>query len=218
MQLKIDLDTLSTGDILLFKGSAWYDKLIEKLGRSQYSHVAMVLKDPIYINPEFIGIYVIESGFEYVADEENHEFKIGVQIHKLSTLLQINKYDTLVRKANITLDIKELENIIKNVHKEVHGIPYDMHLIDWVRALEFVDIEDLEKTQKWCCIRNKHEMQKTNTFWCSAFVTYLYYKMGLLEKDTFVPWTLISPREFSSHNLSSLKFVNCNLEPEIKIN
>ena len=68
---------------------------------------------------------------------------------------------------------------------------------------------------------NVGNTHKTNTFWCSALVSYLYYKLGLIRE---VPWTIISPKELGTESENtkkskdSIEFINCIVDKEIKIN
>ena len=55
---------------------------------------------------------------------------------------------------------------LDRVHMEVHNRPYDTNIIDWLKAASGVNIGD-EK--------------KTNTFWCSALIAYIYEEMGFIK-------------------------------------
>ena len=62
------LDSCQTGDILLYSTSLWYSKIIEKCTGSKYSHISIILRDPVYIDPKLKGLYILESGFEKTPD------------------------------------------------------------------------------------------------------------------------------------------------------
>ena len=79
-----------TGDIILLSYDVWYSRLIEYFGYSKYSHVAMILKDPIFIDSKLKGYYVIESGYEDVVDITDGKIKYGVQV---------NKYEDFIKKT-----------------------------------------------------------------------------------------------------------------------
>lgn len=191
-----------TGDILLFKSDCWYSQLIEYFGYSDYSHVAMILKDPTYINPEFKGLYIIESGYETFCDAEDNKHKFGVQINKLETVLEKDNniyYRKLILKdENIR---KSFDHILKNAHDHVHNKPYDVNVYDWLNAKLCLDEHSYEKRE------NDDNARRTDRYWCSALVAYLYSKMGLLDD---APWSLVAPKEFSEENMGLLKF-NCEL-------
>ena len=79
------MDDLQTGDILLFTGhkTSWlkyFSYMIEYATHSNFSHVAMVLRDPTYISPNLKGLYVWESGWEGKPDPQDGEIKLGVQL------------------------------------------------------------------------------------------------------------------------------------------
>ena len=190
-------DDFETGDIILYHSTCWYSKLIEFFTGSQYSHCSMILKDPIYINPKLHGLYVIESATEEVCvDSESNKNVFGVQIIPLEKVLQEysikNNGNLYWRKLDCVRDV-EFTQRIKEVHHLVHHKPYDLNPIDWVKGLFNIEIG---------------EVQKKNTFWCSALLGYIYSYLGLLP-DT-LPWSLISPSEFSSES-KVLKFQNCIL-------
>ena len=69
---------------------------------------------------------------------------------------------------------------IDQIHSDVHNLPYDLNLFDWIKAGLNIKIGNVQK----------------NTYWCSALVCYIYIKLGFLENN--IPWTLISPEDFNS--------------------
>lgn len=76
---------LKTGDILLFDINesgllGLFNKAIKYFTNSHFSHVAMVLKDPIFINKNLKGYYIWESSWEGEADPQDNKVKLGVQI------------------------------------------------------------------------------------------------------------------------------------------
>lgn len=78
---------------------------------------------------------------------------------------------------------------MKEIHDATYDKPYDVNPIDWIG-----------------CARNKDRSpQKTDRFWCSAFVGYVYTKLGLMEPNT--DWSNLTPSYFSTENrqLSLLK-------------
>ena len=85
---------------------------------------------------------------------------------------------------------------LKKIHDVVYNKPYDIVPTDWVEA--------------W--IREDPNPQKTNRFWCSALVGYIYTQCGLLDPKT--DWSIMRPSDFSimSQNLkltNSAKLSNC---------
>jgi|SaaInlStandDraft_1057018.scaffolds.fasta_scaffold01052_19 hypothetical protein len=193
---------LHTGDIILLKGNAWYSKLIEYFGYSKYSHVAMVLKDPTFIRPDMKGLYVIESGYEGVIDITDNKTKYGVQVNKYEDFINKVKKCAYYRKLNVSNEIrKNFYEKLKNIYKIIYDKPYDINILDWIKAEKSI-------------IDNKYkDVKRTDCFWCSALVAYIYQKLGLIEDCS---WSLVAPREFSGEG-KLLKFKNCNLGNIIKM-
>tara|TARA_B110000971_G_scaffold72321_1_gene74245 strand:+ start:1188 stop:1778 length:591 start_codon:yes stop_codon:yes gene_type:complete len=189
------INELETGDIILFNGNYFMSHIIEYFTSSIYSHVGIILKNPDLGDATFEGIYLLESGRENTPDPENNRIKKGVQIINLEEKIKNFNGQIYVRKLHCTRD-KEFYEKIKNIHSAVHNIPYDLNPIDWIKA-------DLQLD-----IGNTH---KTNTYWCSALVTYVYVKLGFLDKN--IPWSLISPQDLSS-SCNKLKFINCILDKD----
>ena len=81
----ISPNDLQTGDLLFFHGvGTAFDNAIETVTRSPYPHVAMIVRNPPWMEEE--GIYVIQSLFQcpnYDAVEQ-HEHKTGVQLNRLN--------------------------------------------------------------------------------------------------------------------------------------
>lgn len=187
---------IDTGDILLFRGTSIVSRLLEYFGKSKYSHVGMVLKNPTYIHPELQdGLYILESSSNDTPDVEDHRFKIGVQIHRLEDVLnEFPQGSVYVRHLDFQRDETFYQHLT-SVHSEVHNKPYDVNPVDWLRA-------------EWNLIHPfpiNSSYQKTGSFWCSALLCYLYSKLGFLETET--DWSLIAPREFSSEEGTIIRFL-----------
>ena len=196
---------LNTGDILIFDGNSknlffkLFDGLIKYFTNSQYTHIGMVLKDPTYINPDLKGYYIWESGMESKPDPQDNKKKFGVQITPLDEIVDNylnNNGKIYYRKVKCSLD-NFTEDNLKEVHKVVYNKPYDVNPVDWINAA-------LKR-------EGKHP-QNTNTFWCSAFVGYIYTKCGIIKDST--DWTILSPNDFSEKG-ESLQFINnCSLDEQ----
>ena len=206
------LNTLQTGDIILFSGNYWYSNIIKYFEKSKYSHVGMVLKDPTFIKGVDKGLYFIESGYEGMKDVEDHEKKFGVQINKLEDVIKQNLEEgSSVYYRKLVLDDeskrKNFMKIMEKTHKIVHGKPYDIKIKDWIKA-EIALEENSYEHFKGAMYK------KTSTFWCSALVTYLYSQLGLVDKD--IPWTIVAPKEFSEKG-TLLKLIDCKFGPETHV-
>ena len=70
--------------------------------------------------------------------------------------------------------------MLQKIHSEVFLKPYDMCLSDWLLATLRLDISP----------------QKTDRFWCSAFVGYIFTQLGWFDENT--DWSIIRPCDLSS--------------------
>jgi len=129
------LDQLQTGDLLLFRGSGIISKVVECFGTSRYSHVGMIVRNPSFIHPELEdGLYVLESSWNHTPDAEDHQIKLGVQLHKLSDVIpEFAKGSTYIRRVYCERN-KDFYDALKRAHDVVHNKPYDENPMDWIRA------------------------------------------------------------------------------------
>ena len=85
---------LKTGDLLLFNShsSSFFSlsSLIKWGTHSNYTHVAMVLKDPSFIHPCLKGTFVWESSWEGTPDPQDGKVKLGVQITPIKEMIDCN--------------------------------------------------------------------------------------------------------------------------------
>ena len=189
----MNIDNLNTGDILLFSNNkTLFERAIQFFTHSLYTHVAMVVKDP----PGFPGLHIIESSREPMPDEINNRKVFGVQMQPLEAALKTNGENVVVRKLMINRKVKQ--NFTKKVFdivQKIYAKPYDINLLDWLRA----ELRVLDPKLIW--------EQQEHSFWCSALVAYIYVQLNFLPKT--LPWTLISPDEWSKD--TTLQFKNCFL-------
>ena len=170
---------LETGDLMLFtqKNSLteWWliDKAIEYFTSSPYVHVGLVLVDPPFLVSG--GTYLWECGYEACANPETGKKNIGVRLTPISVVLS-KENNIYVRKCKSFIPDK----ILQKIHADVFLKPYDMCLSDWLLATLRLDIKP----------------QKTDRFWCSAFIGYIFTQLGWLDSDT--DWSIIRPCDLSS--------------------
>lgn len=207
MEKNINIDefinTLETGDILLYSTKIWYSKIIEYFSSSSFSHISIILKNPKFLNKKLKGLYVLESGFENTKDPIDNEYKFGVQITSLNKILNDYKNsnigDLYYRQLEYVRNDKFYENFYY-IYNKISNKPYDTNIFDWIKALFNIHLGN-EK--------------KTNKFWCSALVAFVYNKLNLIED---ICWTIISPKDFSYYeDDKTIKYINCKLIPEKKI-
>ena len=198
---------LKTGDILLFDFNesglmGIFNNLIKKFTKSNYSHVAMVLKDPEFIHPSLKGYYIWESSWEGKPDPQDGKIKLGVQITQFHEILdKCVKTNSTVMLRRVSTNIAFNKEELTEIHNVVYDKPYDIVPTDWIEAIN----------------RKDTNPQKTNRFWCSALIGYIYTKCGLLTKTT--DWSILRPSDFSTEeNHCSLHWINpFSLSKEEKI-
>ena len=194
------MENLKTGDLLLFNNTGGgffgtFTSIIKWGTHSNYSHIAMVLKDPTFIHPHLKGTYVWESSWEGTPDPQDGEKKLGVQITPIGEILDKYKNSGTVLCRKIECDKSHFtEENLSKVHTVVYKKPYDIVPLDWVEGFLQKDLNP----------------QKTSRFWCSALVGYIYTKCGILKSDS--DWSIMRPCDFSLNN-EKLKFCEgCSLE------
>ena len=85
------------------------------------------------------------------------------------------------------------------IHKVVYDKPYDIVVTDWIEAY---------------CKKDRHP-QKTSRFFCSAFIGYVYTKLGLFDEG--LDWSILYPSYFSSENKTLSLLQNATLLKEDQI-
>ena len=193
---------LKTGDILLFDYEAGgifglFTRLIQYFTKSKFSHVAMVLKDPSFIHPSLKGYYIWESSWEGKPDPQDGKIKLGVQITPFDEIYEHykeKKSSIYVRRVNCNPELFN-DSKLKEIHDVVYNKPYDIVPKDWLEAIE----------------RKDSDPQKTDRFWCSALVGYIYTKAGLIDEKT--DWSVLRASDFSLEYKDILRFnEGCSLE------
>jgi hypothetical protein len=187
-----EFKSLNTGDILLCVGKPKnillrsLDWIIKTATYSEYSHVAVVLRDPTFIHPSLKGLYIWESSWEGSKDPQDGQVKLGVQITPFFEFLSNFSGQLYVRRL---LEGNKLitDERLNKIHEVVYKKPYDIHVKDWVEA--------------W--IQKDDNPQKTNCFWCSALVSYILVGLEFLPDKT--DWSIARPCDLSSQT-NYLKF------------
>jgi hypothetical protein len=176
------MNELKTGDIVLFdcEGKYFLSSLIKKFTNSRFTHVGMILKDPKFIHPSLKGYYIWESGKEEKPDPQDNKIKLGVQITPFAEIYE--KY----KKTGSKIYIRKIEDNtiftdenLKKIHDIVYDKPYDIVPLDWIEGY----------------LQKDPNPQKTDRFWCSALIGYIYTKLEILNSDT--DWSILRPCDFS---------------------
>ena len=181
LQHPVHIDDLQTGDILLCRNAhsnSWfiniYEMVIRGVTKSPYSHVAMVVRDPPWVDQK--GVYVLESALESEPDAESHEHKIGVQTTKLSTLADGSCEIRIRKLMKGTISEQQLEE----VHDKTKGVPYDSNPTHLVEAALQIHASE----------------QRTDNYICSAFLGFMFVQFGFLDAD--FDWSISLPAQYSS--------------------
>ena len=200
---------LRTGDVIIFSSSysgiyGLLDYVLKYFTNSSYTHVGFIVKEHKlgYKKLDPNCTYLWESGYEGTPDPTDNKVKYGVQLTKLENVLQNFKNGNIyVRKLNCSneecariFNFKTMEPI----QHTVYGKPYDYNIFDWLLAIDRFDTKP----------------QKTDRFWCSAFVAYIYTKCGILSKNT--DWSIIRPSDFSLEDYNKHLDYNTNIKFENK--
>ena len=190
-----EFKSLKTGDILLFIGKPknplmrLFDWTIQSATHSQYSHVAVVIRDPTFIHPTLKGLFVWESSWEGTPDPQDGKVKLGVQLTSFYQLLNNFEGQIYVRRLLKGSNCISNERLAK-IHGVVYGKPYDIDIKDWVEAWKQVDSDP----------------HKISRFWCSALVAYILVGLEFLPDKT--DWSIVRPSDLSSQT-NNLKFCTC---------
>jgi hypothetical protein len=201
----IDKYNMKTGDIILFDYTGGgltglFDSLIKYFTKSVYTHIGMVLKDPTFLNTKLNGTYLWESSYNGTKDPQDGKVKFGVQITPLSELINNYNGNIYLRRIHCNKDSFNDERL-KDIHDIVYEKPYDIVPTDWIEGI----------------IRKDSEPQKTNRFWCSALLGYIYTSCGILKQDT--DWSILRPSDFSIEGQDLKLSANIKLDDIIiKIN
>ena len=185
------LDTLKTGDVMLFSSIltfnpiSWFDELIKIFTNSRYTHVGVVLRDPVWISEDLKGLYLWESTFEGTPDPQDGKVKFGVQITPMSEIMSRKKC-YIWSKAIKTPGGKFTVDNLKATHTEVYDRPYDVYPGDWIESL----------------FRKDPNPQKKDRMFCSALAGFIYTEVGVL--DHLTDWSIIRPSDFADEKY--LKF------------
>jgi hypothetical protein len=182
---------LKTGDILLcdnleYKSWGLFSWFIKFMTKSDFSHVGMIVVDPDFTDVTLKGTYVWTSGISEIPDPEDNTKKFGVQFIPYEHFISTYGGKIYVRR----IEFKEKEEYkkifnnekLKEIHKVVYDKPYDVVVTDWIEAY---------------CKKDRHP-QKTSRFFCSAFLGYVYTKLGLF--DDTLDWSILYPSYFSTEN------------------
>ena len=173
---------MQTGDLLLFRGNAFYSRLIEYFSGSRYSHAAIFVQNPQRIGVELPnGDYVLHSS--YGKSAETGEVVYGVHLERLEDVMAVYPEGAVdVRLVHAERSLYFYKKLAE-VHAKVRHIPYGTRLYDWLCAILG---RELPEVSVWYC--------DTHRFWCSSLVAYVYSELGWASD---VNWTVVSPGQLA---------------------
>lgn len=200
---QIDWDSLDTGDLILFHGERyWFSYLVEWFTWSDFSHIGIVLRDPIYLDQKLKGLYMLESGTENFPDAIEHRIHYGVQVVNLKKALGNYTGDMYLRKLAVSKTFRDnMDQVLGRVWDRIKDKPYDDHVWDLIRAEFRLDWGD---------------NNRCNNFFCSALAAFLFEQFGFFRKP--IAWDLIEPKDFDDNGrLMDLLIENVKLDPKCQV-
>lgn len=153
--------------------------MFEWLGWSHYSHVALILRDPTYIQDSLYGEYMLESGEESRPCVVGGEMAWGVQLQHWPWILTSYPGEVYVRRIQWIHQPRGIDSMIAAAWDETKHARYDTNLIDLLEA-------DLGRSLGG-------SVTKTDEFVCSMYAAYVLTKCGVLPD---VDWGTLCPRDF----------------------
>lgn len=157
------------------------------------SHVVIVFRDPVYIDPSLKGLYFLESSIEANPDIEDHQIHLGVQLQPIEVLFQdFREKDLTVRQLEV--EVYQMKRKIADFYEEVKDKPYDLDPLSWLAAKILINSGFNVEKQRWfrqCCGTVKRQ---PSSFWCSALVAYFYASLELLQRDC--SFAILTPEHF----------------------
>lgn len=179
----MNIDALQTGDILLISNYEHglfnlFLSMIRWGTHSDYVHIALVVRDPTFLDKPLKGLYIWESGFEGTLDPQDNKIKLGVQITPFKDFIDnFHNVNIFVRKFNDYSLFTDAS--LAKVHNEAYYKPYDINPRHWL----------------WALFQKDPQPQRTSSFWCSAFIGFILCKIGILNDTT--DWSLLRPCDFA---------------------
>ena len=128
-----------------------------------------------YIDPKLKGYYLYESSWEGTPDPADGKIKLGVQITPLEEAFKNNPGNAYLRKVIAKADTFSPEKVL-DIYKKTNAKPYDLNPVDWIEAFFRID--------------PTFKFGKSDRFFCSALVAYIYQQLGILQENT--DWSLLN--------------------------
>lgn len=195
------IDMFDTGDIILFSERTYVpSRLLEWFTDTKYTHIGLILKDPVYIDPKMKGCFILEvTRMNTLQDAGDTKIIFDVHTRKIEDVYR--QYDGAIywRKLNAERDEKFYQSLIE-VFETLQFNTLDTSMLDWIETIFNIKIDEVPSTDK---------------FFCSILVSYIYYRLGILDSSTLP--TIITPRDFGTENVTNrrIEFINCSIDIEV---
>lgn len=173
---------LCPGDLVLFSGLEPIHRLVQKLTRSRWSQVGLVIRLPAYDQ-----LFLLEAtSFPLCADVERGTCLPGIRTTHLEPRLITFEGTVAVRRLCPPLDLASIEKLAA-FRNSVLGRQFDFSLLASRKS-----------------IRRSHTEWDSKSFICSSLVAFAYQSVGVMKRppDGPLPNNLV-PADFSAdHNLA----------------
>jgi hypothetical protein len=123
------METLQTGDLLLFSGTSWSSYFSEYFGCCTYHHVGIIICNPRFMFPDLSdGIYVLDT--KPVQDQYSSILS-SLRVRPLSTVLDSLPKGTVYIRS-ITMDRNPI--FYRNIHKIIYRISHtNLSIWEWLK-------------------------------------------------------------------------------------
>jgi hypothetical protein len=215
-----------TGDLLLFNENTGLGSFIKCCTQSKYTHVGILINPLDFTNEQLYKLKITDKNKLYIANSTGfHKFtdiytneinKWGVQINELEDFY--NNIDETItdyyyRKLNYENQSEYFYELFITLYIDIANATYDANACDWINSkLYQLFIEYNLPLYNICSYKKK------NTFFCSAFVAYMLYKLDIINE---INWTIISPvmlsSEFNKQQNPIITTANYSFSNEIQI-
>jgi hypothetical protein len=186
----------ATGDIVLFGGKSDLCRKIQKLTRSRWSHVAMLVRSE---DLDAVLIWEATSATD-MADLQTGRIGSGVRLTAFSEWTSRYGEEIAVRRLLVerTPDMQAAFNAFR---REMAGRPYEKHRFQLMRSLGAGPL-------------GRNSKEDLSSVFCSELIAAAYQRMGLLRSRP--PSNDYTPKDFSADRRQKLKLLRgAVLGPEI---
>ena len=171
------MESLQTGDLLLFSGTSWSSYFSEYFGCCTYHHVGLIIRNPRFMFPDLPdGIYVLDT--KPIQDLYTSILS-SIRIRPLLTVISSLPHGTVYYRRTTIDSIFQ-----QKIHRIMYRISHtNLSIWEWLKK---------EGEESFIFPRAiKFEVEN----WCAVFLAYCCHQVGMIGP---VNWCLVEPRDFSS--------------------